>query len=98
MSIADKAQAHALLIDGQDVPSAATRTVFDPATATTVPPHVLRQAAVAAPVVGHGSPTVRDDEGQRRKFHEQVSQHELHEDAGVGVEVVRAERVEVWIA
>ena len=32
MSIADKAQAHALLIDGQDVPSAATRTVYDPAT------------------------------------------------------------------
>jgi betaine-aldehyde dehydrogenase len=32
MSIADKAQAHALLIDGQDVPTAATRTVHDPAT------------------------------------------------------------------
>jgi betaine-aldehyde dehydrogenase len=32
MSIADKAQAHALLIDGQEVPSAATRTVYDPAT------------------------------------------------------------------
>jgi betaine-aldehyde dehydrogenase len=32
MSIADKAQAHALLIDGQDVPSATTRTVYDPAT------------------------------------------------------------------
>jgi betaine-aldehyde dehydrogenase len=32
MSIADKAQAHALLIDGQDVPSAATRSVHDPAT------------------------------------------------------------------
>ena len=32
MSIADNAQAHALLIDGQDVPSAATRTVYDPAT------------------------------------------------------------------
>ena len=32
MSIADKAQAHALLIDGQDVPSASTRTVYDPAT------------------------------------------------------------------
>jgi betaine-aldehyde dehydrogenase len=32
MSIADRAQAHALLIDGQDVPSAATRTVGDPAT------------------------------------------------------------------
>jgi betaine-aldehyde dehydrogenase len=32
MSIADKAQAHALLIDGQEVPSAATRTVNDPAT------------------------------------------------------------------
>ena len=32
MSIADNAQAHALLIDGQDVPSAATRTVHDPAT------------------------------------------------------------------
>jgi betaine-aldehyde dehydrogenase len=32
MSIADKAQAHALLIDGQEVPSTATRTVYDPAT------------------------------------------------------------------
>ncbi len=32
MSIADNAQAHALLIDGQDVPSSATRTVHDPAT------------------------------------------------------------------
>jgi succinate-semialdehyde dehydrogenase / glutarate-semialdehyde dehydrogenase len=32
MSIADKAQAHALLIDGQDVPTSATRTVHDPAT------------------------------------------------------------------
>jgi betaine-aldehyde dehydrogenase len=33
MSIADKAQAHALLIDGQDVPTSATRAVHDPATA-----------------------------------------------------------------
>jgi betaine-aldehyde dehydrogenase len=32
MSIADNAQAHALLIDGQDARSAATRTVSDPAT------------------------------------------------------------------
>ena len=32
MSIADNAQALALLIDGQDVPSTATRTVYDPAT------------------------------------------------------------------
>jgi betaine-aldehyde dehydrogenase len=32
MSIADNAQAHALLIDGQDVESTATRTVYDPAT------------------------------------------------------------------
>jgi betaine-aldehyde dehydrogenase len=32
MSIADKAQAHALLIDGQDVLTSATRTVRDPAT------------------------------------------------------------------
>jgi betaine-aldehyde dehydrogenase len=31
MSIADKAHAHALLIDGQDVPTAATRIVHDPA-------------------------------------------------------------------
>jgi betaine-aldehyde dehydrogenase len=33
LSIADKAQAHALLIDGQDVPTTATRVVRDPATA-----------------------------------------------------------------
>jgi betaine-aldehyde dehydrogenase len=32
MSIADKAQVHALLIDGQDVPTSATRAVHDPAT------------------------------------------------------------------
>jgi betaine-aldehyde dehydrogenase len=32
LSIADKAQAHALLIDGQDVPTTATRVVRDPAT------------------------------------------------------------------
>jgi betaine-aldehyde dehydrogenase len=32
LSIADKAQAHALLIDGQDVPTKATRVVRDPAT------------------------------------------------------------------
>ena len=33
LSIADEAQAHALLIDGQDAPTSATRTVHDPATA-----------------------------------------------------------------
>jgi betaine-aldehyde dehydrogenase len=32
MSITDNAQAHALLVDGQDVPTAATRTIYDPAT------------------------------------------------------------------
>src|SRR5688572_28157056 len=32
MSITDKAQAHALLIDGQEVQTSATRTVLDPAT------------------------------------------------------------------
>ena len=32
MSIADNAQAPALLIDGQDVPAASTRTVYDPST------------------------------------------------------------------
>jgi betaine-aldehyde dehydrogenase len=32
MSITDNAQAHALLIDGEDAPTAATRTVHDPAT------------------------------------------------------------------
>jgi betaine-aldehyde dehydrogenase len=32
MSLAENAQAPALLIDGQDVPSAASRTVYDPAT------------------------------------------------------------------
>jgi betaine-aldehyde dehydrogenase len=32
MSIADKAQAYALLIDGRDVPASATRVVHDPAT------------------------------------------------------------------
>jgi acyl-CoA reductase-like NAD-dependent aldehyde dehydrogenase len=32
MSIPDKAQAHALLIDGQEVQTSATRVVHDPAT------------------------------------------------------------------
>jgi len=48
MSIADKAQAHALLIDGQDVPSTATRTVYDPATGEPIAEVADATAAAAA--------------------------------------------------
>ena len=69
--------------------------------------HVLRerrplehvgQAAIAAPVIRHGAAAVRDDEAQRRKVLEQIALDELHERGRVGVDVVRAGRVEVGIA
>ena len=52
------------------------------------------QPPVAAPVVGHRSPAVRDDQPQVGQVSEQVALEELHEGRRVGVDVVRAGRVE----
>lgn len=60
--------------------------------------HALREPAVTAPVVGNGSPAVRQDEPQRGEIPEQVTAQQLHEDRGVPVEVMRARRVEVRVA
>ena len=60
--------------------------------------HVLREAAVPAPVVRHCPAAVRDDEPQRRKVLEQIGGEELHERRRVGVDVVRAGRMEARVA
>ena len=59
---------------------------------------LLRQAAEAAPVVGHRAAAVRDEEAQRREVLEQVRGQALHEGRGVGVQVVRAGGVEAGVA
>ena len=59
---------------------------------------LLREAPVAAPVVGRGAAAVRDDEAQGREVLEQVALNELHERRGVGVDVVGAGRVEARVA
>src|SRR5229473_4787392 len=61
------------------------------------PLQVLGEAAIAAPMIGNGSATVRNDETQIREVLEQVGSQELHERRGVGVEIVRAGGVEVRI-
>ena len=60
--------------------------------------HVLRQAAVAAPVERDGAAAVRNDELQCREVLEDVRRHELHERRRVAVDVVRGHRVEVRVA
>ena len=62
------------------------------------PLHVLRQPAVAAPVVRHRAAAVRNDELQRREILEEVRRQELHERGRVAVDVVRAGGVEVRVA
>ena len=47
------------------------------------PLHVLRETAIAAPVVGHRAAAMRDDEAQRREILEQIAGHELHEGGRV---------------
>ena len=60
---------------------------------------VQADATVAAPVVGHRAAAVRDDELQRGEARERVVVlDELHEGAGVAVDVVRAGAVEVGVA
>ena len=54
--------------------------------------------AIAAPVVRDGAAAVRNDEPQRREILEQIGGEELHERRRVGVDVVRAGRVEVRVA
>jgi len=48
--------------------------------------------AEAAPVIGHGSAAVRDDELQRREVLEEIREHQLREAHRVAVEVVGAGR------
>ena len=60
--------------------------------------HVLRQTAIASPVIRHRAAAVRNDEFQGREILEDVRCQELHEGGGVAVDVVRARRVEVRIA
>ena len=58
----------------------------------------VRQSAVAAPVIGHRAAAVRDHEAQFGEVTEQVALEELHEGGRVGVDVVRAGRVEIGVA
>src|SRR3546814_14686072 len=57
--------------------------------------HVLREPAVAAPVVRHRAAAMRDDEFQRGEVLEQIRQQELHENRGVAAQVMRAGMVEI---
>jgi hypothetical protein len=56
------------------------------------------QAAEPPPVVGHRAAPVGDHQPEAREVTEEVALHQLHEGRGVGVEVVRAQRVEVRVA
>ena len=60
--------------------------------------HVLREAAIPAPVIRHAAAAVRDDHAQGREVLEEIGLDELHERRRVGIDVVRAGRVEVRIA
>src|SRR5204863_6483730 len=62
------------------------------------PLHVLRESAIAPPVIRNGPSAVRNDEAQVREVPEQISREKLHERRRVGVEVVRTCRVKVGIA
>ena len=59
---------------------------------------LLRQAPVAAPVVGCGAAAVRDDEFERGEILEKVALNELHDGCGVGIDVVRTRGVEAGVA
>ena len=54
-------------------------------------------SAIATPVIRHRSAAVRNDHPQRRKI-PKIRGQKLHEGGGVGVDVVRAGRVEVRVA
>ena len=58
--------------------------------------HVLREAAIASPVIRHGAAAVRDHEPQRREVAEQVALDQLHEHRGVAVDEVRARACGNW--
>ena len=49
-------------------------------------------------MIRHRPAAVRNDEAQRRKILEQIGGQKLHERRGVGVDVVRAGRVEAGVA
>jgi len=61
-------------------------------------PGILSDAAIATPVIRHGSSTVRDDELQRGEIFEQIRLDQLHERGGVAVEVVGSGAVKVGVA
>jgi len=61
------------------------------------PPQHVGEPAVAAPVIRDGAAAVRDNQAQAREVREQVALDELHERRGVGVDVMRAGRVEVRV-
>src|SRR3954451_1168812 len=56
------------------------------------------QSSIAAPVIGHRTATVRDDETQLRKVAEQIAFDELHESRSVCIDVVGTGRMKVGIA
>ena len=58
----------------------------------------LCEAAETAPVIGHRAASVRNDEAQRREILEQIAGQALHESGRVGIEVMRAGRVERRVA
>ena len=60
--------------------------------------HLLREAAVATPVIGRGAAAMRDDEAQGRKILEEIALDQLHDRGRVGVDVMRAGRMEAGIA
>ena len=49
-------------------------------------------------MVGNGTAAVRDDKFQCRKILEQITLDQLHEGSRVGVDVVRAGVVKIWVA
>ena len=59
---------------------------------------LLRQAAVAPPVIGHRATAMGNDEPQRRKILEQIGLDELHEGRRVAVQIMCARRVKVGVA
>ena len=62
------------------------------------PFHVLRQAAVAPPMIRHRAAAMGDDELERGEVGEQIPGQQLHERRGVTVDVMRPGAVEVRVA
>jgi hypothetical protein len=60
--------------------------------------HVLRHAAIAAPMIGHRAAAMREDEFEAWEMLEQAGGQELHERRGVAVEIVGARGVKIRVA